>query len=488
MKNIIQLVDKLRSDEVRLIRAFLEVQSVNKKSHKLQLFNLIHSKMVKTNKESAMEIYQKSPNGVYFNLKSRLKHDIVNTILFQEASNLYSTEYAKAVINCNKWLLQGRLLVSRGVYGEGINILVKAEKLSKKFDLPGENALINEILRNHYIIREGLPAMKKYEKLIHDSNELYSKHIEAGNSFHLLAIPALFKSIYDTNGSKVKKQLEKLKKLHRTTEGKSERITFYYHVGHINYYILTNQFQKAKRMCLDFFPLIRNSVSLNTLSNNGGAHLEMTSILFRLKEFKPAHSYANKTFKIFRNSFNKILSLEYCFFGNYYRNKNKAALNVFKLIQNIPELKTSKVREEKWNYFAAYNYYMLGYTAKAKELLGHCKNLMINKSGWYLGKQLLLLMISIQEKQANPTIIQLENLLKVFRNLEDEHIYRFKSIYKVVRFLAKNQFDFNKTYKNQKHHLDLLKEGEGEYSWNPLGYEMIRFDEWFMSKVNSNKL
>jgi hypothetical protein len=112
---------------------------------------------------------------------------------------------------------------------------------------------------------------------------------------------------------------------------------------------------------------------------------------------------------------------------------------------------------------------------------------MINKSGWYLGKKLLLLMISIQEKQADPTIIQLENLLKLFRNLEEEYIQRFKSMYKVVRFLAYNQFDFNLTYEKQKRHLDLLIEGKGEYSWNPLGYEMIRFDKWFMEQIDSNK-
>jgi hypothetical protein len=69
-------------------------------------------------------------------------------------------------------------------------------------------------------------------------------------------------------------------------------------------------------------------------------------------------------------------------------------------------------------------------------------------------------MISIRERESNPTIIQLENLLKLFRNLEEEYIQRFKSIYKVVRFLAYNQFNFNLTYEKQKHHLDLLKEGE----------------------------
>ncbi|MDA9612429.1 hypothetical protein N9S08_01280 [Flavobacteriales bacterium] len=64
---------------------------------------------------------------------------------------------------------------------------------------------------------------------------------------------------------------------------------------------------------------------------------------------------------------------------------------------------------------------------------------------------------------------------------------RFKAIYKVVKFLGNNQFDFKLTLEKQKHYLDLLIEGKGDYLWNPLGYEMIRFDEWFMEQFESRE-
>ena len=112
---------------------------------------------------------------------------------------------------------------------------------------------------------------------------------------------------------------------------------------------------------------------------------------------------------------------------------------------------------------------------------------MEQKSGWYLGKKLMLLMISIKEEEADPTIIQLENLLKVFRGLEQEHIHRFKAIYKIVRFLSYNQFDFKLTLEKQAYLLDLLAEGKDDYRWNPMGYEMIRFDEWFTKQIDHKK-
>ena len=98
MNNLIQLVEKLNKSEVRLIRSLLEVQSLNQKSHRLELFNLIHSKKVKTNFEAALEIYHKKPNAVYYNLKSRLKNDIINISYFKLAIYTSYTILLKATI------------------------------------------------------------------------------------------------------------------------------------------------------------------------------------------------------------------------------------------------------------------------------------------------------------------------------------------------------------------------------------------------------
>lgn len=488
MKNLIKLIEKLNKSEVRLIRSLLEVQSIKQKSHRLELFNLIYLKKVKTNSEAALKIYQKKPDAVYYNLKSRLKNDIINSMLYKEASQIFKTDYVKAKANCRKWLMQGNMLINRKIYGEGLSILHRAQKVAQEFDLPGEQALINETLRNYYVVREGIDTLNHYNLMIHENNELYSKHIDSGNLMYLLSIPTLFKSIYAVNKRRVYKSLAQLKEIYNSTKGESERVAFYYHVGHINYYILTRQFHKAKRMCQSFFELIEGSVSLNSISNNGGAHLEMTSVLLRLENYKEAKSFANKALHIFRDqTFNQLLAYEHCFLSNFYTGKHSAGTNIYKVVITIPQLKSSKIREEKWNYMAAYNYYRLGDFDTSKLLLNKCKNLTINKSGWYLGVKLLLLIISIKEKQANPTAIQLENLLKLFRNLEEEYIMRFKAIYKIVKFLGNNQFDFKLALQKQKHLLDLLIEGEGDYLWNPLGYEMIRFDEWFMEQIDERK-
>ena len=209
MKNLIELIEKLKKNEVRLIRALLEVKSLNQESHKLTLFNLIHAKEVKTNQDASSIIYRKKPNAVYYNLKSLLKKDIINSMLYRDASQIFSTDYVRAKMNCRKWLMQGSMLVNRKVYGEGLNILKRAQELANKFDLPGEQALIDETLRNYYIIREGKPAMEKYEILIHESNEMYANHIEASNYMYRLSLPTLFETNSKLNIRRLRKQLLK---------------------------------------------------------------------------------------------------------------------------------------------------------------------------------------------------------------------------------------------------------------------------------------
>ena len=108
MKNLIQLVENLKKSEVRLIRSLLEVQSLNQKSHKLELFNLIHSKMVKTNVDASMKIYQKKPHAVYYVLKSRLKGDIINGYNLK-CTGMHMVTFKKSSIDI---LLNGRVIDS----------------------------------------------------------------------------------------------------------------------------------------------------------------------------------------------------------------------------------------------------------------------------------------------------------------------------------------------------------------------------------------
>ena len=122
--------------------------------------------------------------------------------------------------------------------------------------------------------------------------------------------------------------------------------------------------------------------------------------------------------QIFREqTFNQILAYEYCLGGKGDTKKQAAATERGKQGQNRPQINARVIRKEKWNYLAAYNYYKIGDISKSKELLDNCKNLTVNKSGWYLGKKLLLLIISIQEKEADPTLLKLENLLKIVMSL-----------------------------------------------------------------------
>ena len=91
--------------------------------------------------------------------------------------------------------------------------------------------------------------------------------------------------------------------------------------------------------------------------------------------------------------------------------------------------------------------------------------------------------MNIENEKVDVIHLKLNSILSVFRTLEGENIDRFKSIYKTISFLNKNHFNFQLTHIKQKKHIDLLSEGKGKYRWNPMGCELIRFEEWFMEQL-----
>ncbi|MFT4800256.1 MAG: tetratricopeptide (TPR) repeat protein [Flavobacteriaceae bacterium] len=489
MKSIIDIVLELKRNEVKIVRAILKTSSVNQKCNKLKLFNLIHSNKVRTNTDASLLIYNKNPNPVFYNLKKRLKNDILNTMLYSEAASVFPTQYIIASVNCRKWLLQGKMLINRGLYNEGISVLEKVSRVADKYDLPGERILAKETLRNFYAIREGIESLDRYRDEIMLDLSLYDKHIKAGDRMLTLSVPSLFQANYQEDTQKAYRQLLTIKKMYQLKDLKSERLGFYYYVSAINYYLYVKEYGRAKKAANAFLTLINESISLNTISNNGGAHLELSLVLLHLYEFENALIYSNKATQMFlESSFNRILTFEYSFIANFNLEKYNEALEFFENSKSISQIKSSVIRVERWRYMAAFCHYQLRNFKEAKELINDCTNLIKDKSGWYLGKRLLDLFIVIDEKEVEKTFLKLNNLLALFRVLDLEQIMRFKAIYKVVLFLSNNQFDFDLTYQKQRKYINLLTEGKDKYRWNPLGYEMIRFDQWFINHVNLKKL
>ena len=83
MESLIQIIDKLKQPELRMLRSFYKIRQNREPSKKLLLLNLVTGGKVKTDKEAMKKLYGDAASGSgYSHLKERLKTDLLNTILF----------------------------------------------------------------------------------------------------------------------------------------------------------------------------------------------------------------------------------------------------------------------------------------------------------------------------------------------------------------------------------------------------------------------
>ena len=150
MENLSALVNSLSPGEETLIRHFYKLRDFGEFRKRVQLFNLLVSGKLKLEKELALAVGYKTPNASYHNLKSRLKSDIICMLLMQESSAKFKTPYAQAVFQCRRSILTGEILLSRGVYNEGLNLLKKASRVAEKFELFAEQIIVDDTMRNHH--------------------------------------------------------------------------------------------------------------------------------------------------------------------------------------------------------------------------------------------------------------------------------------------------------------------------------------------------
>jgi tetratricopeptide (TPR) repeat protein len=161
-----------------------------------------------------------------------------------------------------------------------------------------------------------------------------------------------------------------------------------------------------------------------------------------------------------------------------------------KLLKTIitPELyKKPKITRGKWLYFEAFLEFKKKNYRKSLALISNLKELRQDKSGWLLGCKLLELMNMIEINDPEQLeFYSLGTLKKLISGLEEANTKRIKLIYSILNKILKKDLSFEEAFKFCKKELETLSEGQEEFHWNPTGFELVKFDEWFRSKLNRN--
>ncbi len=487
MQELTEIINVLNASEVRLIRKHYKLEAGNEHKKRLELFDLIREGIAKSNKEASAHLYHSKPGSKFSHLKSRLKADILNILLLQSGESKYSAPYRQAAFNCQKLYMAGEMLLNRGANIAGEKSLKEAAKISAEYHLTLEQIIIQDLLRTHFGFKQGLQAFKKFEDSIHDQIKLLEDIMRAKEYLINIGLPNQFyKNKEQEYQQFAENSIREIKAKYDETE--SPHIGYHYYYISIFYAEIKQEFKKGLDYALKFLELIEKEAAIFSEFRVATANIQIAGLLIKLEQYKRAVDYAQKGLDSYsKGSSGKLVAFEVLFFAQLYRKLYPDAENILAKAFKNKSLLKSNFQKEKWLYFKANLEFLKGEYESSIKILRHNTSLMKDKSGWYMGWQLLEILNLIELKDHDILFYRLDSFKKLLQRQKDKTNKRVKLTFRVLDVLYKQSFHYRNTFEKVESDITLLQKAEKEYSWNPLGFEIVRFDQWFYHKVSQGK-
>jgi hypothetical protein len=124
---------------------------------------------------------------------------------------------------------------------------------------------------------------------------------------------------------------------------------------------------------------------------------------------------------------------------------------------------------------------------EANAAMNNCSYLLEDKTGWLYGYRILDIMITLECNELFLVDGKVANFKKIIGKQKEINSSRAKTTLKILDALVRKHYDYNLAVKSQNANLIVLAEGRNNHLWEPMGYELIRFEEWFLTKLSRKK-
>ncbi len=494
MENVINLVKNLQTGELKLLRHFYKYQKGNDCKKINLLFDIaVKSKGCKKidelDQKVFLDLYDKSRKNEtnFAKLKCRLKNDIVNILLLQTSSTKFKVKHDLAIFDCRRMLLQGEILLGRGIYREGITILERASSIAQKNELFAEQILIDELCRNYNLLKSSEDVFSAFMKRIETNTSLLEK-VQFAKSLHYeMTASRLFKS---TNRHPIEEWKNKLDAIQKDyDQSKSVKIGFYYNLSALNYYRETHQFEKSLEFGLTSLKNIETYEILKTPYYSGKINMELAKCHLLMEEYEKAIHHANQANKHFeKDILNELASLEILLYSFLMKGDYKKVNSIMERAFMKVSMQQDEFMYSKWCFLKAGVEFRMNEFSTALKSLKNCTELIKDKNSWLLAYNLFEAICKIETGNLEWFEYRYEALKKMIQRYNNGHNgsqnKRFLLIFKILRTLHKNCYDYVKTIEDEKDNIKTLTENSSSYSLCMSGYEPIPLGLWIKDKAD----
>jgi tetratricopeptide (TPR) repeat protein len=487
MDSLLAISDSLSLGEIRLVQHFYRIKGNADSTKRGKLFELLIKRAPASENEIAGALGYTNPGSSFQNLKQRLKADILSVLLMQECTSKFCTPYAQATFDCRRSLIQGEILMSRGVYDEAMEILVKAMKTANKYQLYAEQLQIEDLIRNHNALKGNINTYNSLSNSIESNYHLLGDLLVAKRKHYELTNPRLMgvKSLPDylEQGKKVMDELSAL-----SSAVKSSRISMFRNLAAINYFSASRDFKKAESHAHSLVEAFGKDQVVLSKSNLAGANLELANIYLNTQDYPLATQFAQKAVDLFKpGMINQLHAYIMLFFATFRNEEFDKATEILNIAQNHRLIKSKNHPQmlSRIKLLKAALLFRQGDIEKSSYVLNRENAGSREKDDWIPGFYMLDLLIMMEKKASDLANYKLEAFRKMLhRHGIDKQEMRINLIARIMKNLVRENCSFEKILPFHEPEMKLLSEAKENYYWNPAGYEVIRFDEWLMKKVS----
>ncbi len=486
--NLTELIHGLKVGETQLIRNYYKsVPKLKDNTKRLKLFELIKKNKFMSDAEACKELYNAPLNNTFSQLKKRLRDDILNILLLQDSKSRFNTPYARAEFDTRRKIIEGDILISRGITKEGIKTLKDALKIAEQYELYNESIMGFSLLLESLTLIKGEKAYINYKSEIEKNLRNLEAHLKAKTYYHKIIAPSLFKLKDQDDYIKfAEKATNELKEDYKAT--KSNKIGYYYYYIATLYYNLSKNYKEALGFAEKFLEINNKSKAVSSKRTIASAYLQLSYINLQLQNYNKAILNAENAIKNFKSGLlNELTTLELLFLSHFY-NKNviKANETLEKALVH-PKLNSNKFLPAKWHYYKSCFLFQQGMFDEANAAMNNCSYLLEDKTGWLYGYRILDIMITLECNELFLVDGKVANFKKIIGKQKEINSSRAKTTLKILDALVRKHYDYNLAVKSQNANLIVLSEGRNNHLWEPMGYELIRFEEWFLNKLSRKK-
>ena len=490
MESLKEIVNSLERTEIGLIENYLKCQINGNNGKRLKLFKLIRKRKVDSDKKAAKTLYKTVPNSTYYHLKNRLKQDVLDLLMLNRTygSNNSDQPYTKAQFDFSRLQLLVMNLTSKEVQLETSRAITTMRFFATQHELPLESILVAEM---ETLYQEHLQSIPDTKRLILYAEEqfLVFKHVYmARMCFKNLYYAQMATERYDKNdlGNTVEVLVELKKDL---DQKESVIIRYWYCLLSTMYNWIFYNYKQGIKFAVQALEVVKQHPERFSPKQTIKTKLLSAILHLQVGNYRQSEEEINQVLQnVSPDSIGYLQLLEPLVHIKFFESDVKAASGLIQEGISHPKLDRDNLRKAKWQYYQAYLEFSKGNFQESLNLLFHNKEITKYKSKWLIGCKLLELMNLIELEKYDLAEYRFEALKQLLKRQKGRNDDRIKLIRTLLGSLIKKDFDFNKTGFTCSKELKSLAQKSGQYRWVPFGYELVRFDRWLVTKINTVEL